>query len=193
MEKEVPLLFAPQKILLKNHQEILLRPAEKSEASQVLQVFAELAKTSPYILMTPEAVQAMTVEDEEKWIEQSNVHPASLFLLAESESEIIGLGSFAGFKDTKRKHRGTLGLTIRPDFHGKGLGTHIMKFLIQAAKSMKSIQSIELSVMEPNHSAFHIYQKLGFKEVGRVPQAFLLKDGSFADDILMQLWVGASR
>lgn len=114
-------------------------------------------------------------------------------MIAEYGTEIVGISSFAAYKDSKRKHRGALGITLHPDFRGQGLGTMKMKSIIENAKKITGLLSIELSVMSPNSTAHNIYKKLGFQQVGHHPKAFLLSDGHFADDILMQLWIGPNN
>lgn len=54
-------------------------------------------------------------------------------------------------------------------------------------------EQLELGVFSDNSSALHLYQKLGFQEVGRMPNAFKLPDGSYSDEIMMVLPFVASR
>ena len=42
-------------------------------------------------------------------------------------------------------------------------------------------------MVEGNDRAYHLYESLGFKECGRVPNANKYDDGTYSDDILMVL------
>jgi ribosomal protein S18 acetylase RimI-like enzyme len=37
------------------------------------------------------------------------------------------------------------------------------------------------AVVRTNHSARHLYEKLGFKQLGTIPGGFLMKDGTYED------------
>ena len=46
-------------------------------------------------------------------------------------------------------------------------------------------EQAELTVVSGNDRAYHLYESLGFKECGRIPNANKYQDGSYADDIHM--------
>ena len=65
-----------------------------------------------------------------------------------------------GFVDD---HTPVLGIALLPDYRGKGLGTQLMKKVIEQAR-MAGFTGISLSVDKRN-SVFSLYQKLGFEIV----------------------------
>ena len=46
-------------------------------------------------------------------------------------------------------------------------------------------KQLELTVMSENRRAINLYERQGFVAVGRMPNAYLMKDGSFCDEISM--------
>lgn len=48
---------------------------------------------------------------------------------------------------------------------------------------------MKLGVFDDNVAAIRLYEKLGFREWGREPHAFKLKDGSYRDEIQMVLFL----
>ena len=48
-------------------------------------------------------------------------------------------------------------------------------------------EQVELTVVGNNHRAYRLYESLGFKECGRIPNANKYGDGTYAEDILMAL------
>ena len=56
-----------------------------------------------------------------------------------------------------------LGIAIKRDFRGRGIGTFLMTTLFQHAKE-RGVRKISLSVM-PENFALKLYQKLGFYKV----------------------------
>jgi len=81
------------------------------------------------------------------------------------------------------KHTAIIGVAIKEGFRDLGLGTEIMKTLIQLGREMK-LKVLMLTAFANNTRAIHVYQKLGFKETGRIPQKFF-KDGNYIDEVLM--------
>ena len=87
-------------------------------------------------------------------------------------------------KGRKTKHRCSIGLAVRKEYHGEGLGTILMEYAIKFAKTA-GYQYIELGVLSDNKTAQGLYKKMGFEEWGRLPNAFILDDGSTLDEITM--------
>lgn len=46
-------------------------------------------------------------------------------------------------------------------------------------------EQLELGVFADNDRALCLYKKMGFEEIGRIPRAFRLPDGSYIDEITM--------
>jgi GNAT superfamily N-acetyltransferase len=57
-----------------------------------------------------------------------------------------------------------LGMAVLADYRGKGIGTALMKTLLEQMK-MKGLKTISLSV-DPNNPAINLYRRFGFIEVG---------------------------
>ncbi|MFT6067922.1 MAG: RimJ/RimL family protein N-acetyltransferase [Bacteriovoracaceae bacterium] len=102
----------------------------------------------------------------------------------------IPVGNFSLMMDPGHlllKEKGTawLGLTIgESDYWGQGVAAKAMEFFEKRALHHKA-KRIELGVFEFNHRAQRFYQKLGYKEIGRL-EKFTWKDGQRFDDIRME-------
>ncbi len=80
-----------------------------------------------------------------------------------------------------------LGIAIHnPDNHGKGYGTDTMRCLLKFCFNILNLHRVELWVMEYNERAIHVYEKVGFKEVGRKRDAHFLQ-GMYHDVIVMDI------
>ena len=67
-----------------------------------------------------------------------------------------------------------------------GLPLRLMERLVQKIKDC-GYEQAELTVVSGNDRAYHLYESLGFKECGRMPNANRYDDGSYSDDIYMVL------
>ena len=55
----------------------------------------------------------------------------------------------------------------------------------QAELQTLGFTQVELGVFADNERAIGLYRKLGFTEMGRIPKAFCLKDGTYRDEAQM--------
>ncbi len=169
----------------KKDKTITLRMIESHEAAAVRATMTEVAASSPYILRTAEDFANMKIEEQVKWIDGHNESERDFLIGAFHEEKIIGLLGFRAFKNEKMKHRGSLGVSLRHEYRGEGVGEILFRRLFELAERIEGLIQIELNVMSENVRAFHLYKKMGFIETGRVPNGFVLSDGSFSDDIAM--------
>ncbi len=98
---------------------------------------------------------------------------------------IIGNIAIRGVgKGRKTAHRCYVGLAVRKEFQGYGLGTILMEKAIKFAKDV-GYEYMELGVLSDNTPARSLYKKMGFIESGCIPGAFRLDDGECLDEIAM--------
>jgi len=74
-----------------------------------------------------------------------------------------------------------IGITIgEPEGRGKGIGYLAIQYLEEQIKQ-NGIKRIELGVFEFNIQAQKLYEKLGYKEIGRIPDFTYWKDKMWTD------------
>lgn len=78
-------------------------------------------------------------------------------------------------------HISNASYAVRSDVRGRHIGEIIVKNCIAKAKEL-GFRILQFNaVVATNIHARHLYQRLGFKELGTIPGGFLMPDGSFAD------------
>ena len=136
--------------------------------------------------------EEITLEDEEKFIEKhvkaiSEHNGMMLFVVA--DGEVMGVCGVE-MKGLADKHIGVLGLSLDASLRGQGLGRILMEsVLTEAARTIERLKIIVLQVKAPNTLAHALYEKLGFKEYGRLPNGSS-QNGELVDEILMYKNVG---
>lgn len=91
-----------------------------------------------------------------------------------------GLHRMAG----RRRHVATLGMGVADDLNGQGVGTALLRALIDAADNWLDIRRIELTVFFDNASAIRLYERHGFEREGLM-RAAALREGRYVDVIAM--------
>jgi ribosomal protein S18 acetylase RimI-like enzyme len=81
-------------------------------------------------------------------------------------------------------HRCQIGISVATDQQGKGIGSLLMKTLLDAAR-LAGFEQMELEVVASNKRAIHLYSRLGFREMGRIPRGFRYREGFYEDLLLM--------
>ena len=69
-----------------------------------------------------------------------------------------------------------LTFSVSPEQQNKGLGKMMLKNVIDEA-TFSNVQSVLLEVRPSNHAAIHLYQKMGFIEVGIRPDYYPDENG----------------
>lgn len=101
------------------------------------------------------------------------------------EKEIIGLAALtpeAGIKVAHKAHLSSV--FIEPEFQKQGVANKLLHAVIEYAQ--QHVEQILLTVVDDNHSAIHLYKKLGFQTYGIEPKA-LKEDMQYSDELLMKL------
>ncbi len=106
----------------------------------------------------------------------------AVYVFAEIGGRVVASSSIK-FNSGHEAHTSTLGIAISKGYRGIGLGTLLMKELINQAKRFGK-KLIILEAFEKNPCARRLYDKVGFREVGRVPKK-LFHRGKYQAAIVM--------
>lgn len=78
-------------------------------------------------------------------------------------------------------HISNASYAVRSNLRGRHIGEFIVKDSINRAREL-GFKILQFNaVVATNIHARHLYQRLGFKELGTIPQGFRMPDGSFED------------
>ena len=179
------MIFNEEKYTL-NGREIVLRCAGEEDADTLIDYLKKVTGETDFLLCYPDEV-SYTTDSEIAFISNNNESETDMLMLAFVDGKYAGNCSFRSVGKHRRfKHRADLGIALFLEYTGFGLGQLMLKSLLNKMKDM-GYEQAELEVASGNDRAYHVYEKLGFKEVGRTPNAFKYDDGTYADEIKMVL------
>ena len=100
------------------------------------------------------------------WSERSVVseleNPLSLWLVAREEEQVVGyIGSQSVLGESDM-----MNVAVHPDARRRGIGEALIHALVEALKA-RGNHCLTLEVRASNAPAIALYEKLGFKEIGR--------------------------
>jgi RimJ/RimL family protein N-acetyltransferase len=149
---------------------VTFRYPQITDAPQVAEYSNELNITSPFMLFPDEWISAEATVDYLQRIQTKQQKGESVYIFACCEEELIGRVNI-NLQEGVQRHLGELGISVRQDWRNLGLGTALINLVIKLAREkLPSLELIQLTVFANNDQAIHLYQKLGFKEFGRLPR-----------------------
>jgi putative acetyltransferase len=107
------------------------------------------------------------------------------FVTAVVEGKLVGNSEVSirlgGYED----HVGNIGIAIKKGYRDIGIGTEMMRTLINQGQTM-GLRIFTLTAFADNKRAIHLYEKLGFCKTGTIPKK-IYKRGKYIDEIIMTL------
>ncbi len=164
--------------------ELIIRYPNKDDAQLMREYINTLSEERTFIRFQGEKV---SLEEETKYLNSQLERirkKETVHLLVLSNNKIIGISSI-DMKDRVNKHVGEFGISIAKDYRGEGLGTLLMKFVVdEAVKNIPQLEIITLGVFSNNSLAIEMYRKFGFVEYGDLPNGVKFGD-KYVDHIYM--------
>jgi len=112
------------------------------------------------------------------------VDPNAHLLLACAGDDVVGqLGLYVS-ANPRRRHVGDIGMGVRDDWQGKGVGGKLLAAALELADGWLQLRRIELQVYADNVAGIALYARHGFVEEGR-HRDFAFRDGAFVDAVSM--------
>jgi len=163
-------------VRLKDGRDVRVRFLNLEDKEKLVEMFASMSNEALEWGMPP-----YTREVIERWMSNiQNLIP----LVAEHNSRIVGYAWIYKFVHPRRKGTGDLAMYLHQDFQNLGLGTAMLKHLLELAKR-GGMHRISLHVVADNKIAVHFYEKFGFKVEGVMKDSYLGADGKYHDEIAM--------
>jgi len=157
---------------------ITIRRAAVSDAEAVQATFA-----SPKAMAGTLQLPFPSLEKWRKWL--ADVSADDYVLVAEVAGEVVGnLGLHVASKSPRRRHAGALGMSVRDDWHGRGVGTALLAAAVDLADNWLNYRRLELTVYTDNAVALALYRRFGFEIEGTL-KSYAFRGGRYIDAYTM--------
>ncbi len=101
-------------------------------------------------------------------------------LVACMDEEVVGHLGLETFTRPRRRHVGEIGMAVRDDWQGQGVGTALMEAVLDLADNWLDLTRIELSVYTDNAAGIALYEKFGF-EIEGTHRRYAFRNGDYVD------------
>lgn len=174
------MLYPSRTITLKDGRTAILRvPDPVKDAAPLAKYLKDTAAESPFVLAYPEE-RNFTPEKEEAFLRAVLDSPNDLMIVCEADGRIAGNCHLTFHGLQKIAHRASVAVALYKEFWGLGIGTAMFEQMIAAAKE-KGIMQLELEYVQGNNRGRALYEKMGFRFTGVIPDAIRLRDGTLLD------------
>ncbi|MBI5222854.1 GNAT family N-acetyltransferase [Candidatus Micrarchaeota archaeon] len=162
-----------------------IRPPKKSDSIKAyLDFISELIDENAFLLINKKP----TMKEQKVWFKErlSNVKKGKEILLCVWDGERHAGNCSAKKEMWKNDQNVEIGLALRKEYRGKGLGEKLLREIIELARKKFKPKNIYLRVFDENKIAQNLYHKIGFREIARFPN-WVLHDGKYQDAVYMLL------
>lgn len=164
---------------------ITYREPEVEDAQKIVDFYNYVGGETTYLSFEKDEYPLDTdgqVED----ILSTKKQPASIMLLAMDGDEIAGIGTIHSGNKIKARHQGELGIVVAKKYQAQGIGSEIIRKLIDFCRGNGITTRIQLDTRCDNEVAVKLYEKFGFEIEGRLKNTTLL-NGEYFDLYVMGL------
>jgi RimJ/RimL family protein N-acetyltransferase len=164
----------------KNGKKVTLRAPKWGDLDDYLHFINGLVEEKAMIMMN----EKQTRDSEIGWISQllSTVERDKIVaLIAEVDGRLVGSCEITP-KRGYLSHLGSLGISLLDGHREIGIGQEMMLEAEKQARRL-GVEVVELEVFAANARAIHVYEKVGYKVTGRVPDA-IKWDNRYMDSLI---------
>jgi putative acetyltransferase len=157
--------------------EVTVRKAEPSDAEAISKCY-----TAPLVIRNTLQLPYRSLESVRAQLTKSG--EGDHLLVGVIDGEVVGMIGLHITLRPRLNHKGEIGMMVRDDWQGKGVGAAMMRAVIDLADKWLNLVRIELVVFTDNESAIALYRKFGFEIEGTL-RKYAFRDGEFVDAYAM--------
>ena len=166
---------------------IIYRKVQEADAEQIVAFYNYVGGETNYLSFDKDEYP-LNVEAQIQSIRALENNQTNIMLLALDGEEIVGIATINSTYKMKSRHTGEFGIVIAKRYQGKGIGTELMKQLIEWARGNGITKKISLITRADNVIAVALYMKMGFKVEGCIKNQALI-NGTYYDAYMMGLFL----
>jgi putative acetyltransferase len=165
---------------------IEVRAAELSDAEALTRIYADRNAYSQTLQLPFQSL--------ELWRRRltTNDNTQITLVATVAAGELVGNLGPTRLTRPRRAHVGEIGMGVRDDWQGKGVGSALLQAALDLADNWLGLRRIELHVYADNDRAIALYRKVGFEAEG-THRAYAIRDGAYVDSLSMARLIEGPR
>ena len=107
-----------------------------------------------------------------------------VFAAVLEDGTLIGTAGLNVHPNPRMRHGATLGILVHTGYQNMGVGTALMKAVLDLADNWLMLVRVELEVFADNERAIYLYEKFDFEKEGLLRMS-VVRDGQYRDNYKM--------
>ena len=179
--------MTPAKIAfkLRDGRAALLRSPREDEAAALLAYVSQVAGETDFMMRYPEEYADFTLERERAFLRAANESPNQVMLVCAADGKLVGSCQLLFRTGLKDRHRARVAIGILREYWSLGIGTQMFRTMLDMARARGGVRQVELDFIEGNDRARRLYERMGFRITGVMPDAVRLRDGRLLNEYMM--------
>ena len=136
--------------------DIIIRHAEPDDAEAIHRILNGPRATAGTLQLPLQSVEGVR----ERFF--SGASETLRHLVACADGEVVGHLGLETFTRPRRRHVGEIGMAVRDDWQGKGVGSALMEDALDLADDWLDLTRLEVTVYADNAAGIALYEKFGF-------------------------------
>lgn len=161
---------------------IMIRKYQEQDWAQVWGVLEPVFRLGQTYAFAPDMSET---EAHKAWVEA----PQQTFV-AEAEGQVVGTYYIKPNQPGQGAHVCNCGYVVAGDQRGRGIAAQMCRHSLAQAGEMGFLAMQYNLVVATNLDAVHLWQKMGFEVVGRLPKAFRHPQQGLVDALVLYQWLG---
>lgn len=178
----------------KSGRQVVVRPLQQHDTAVLMEFMNEVSAEDTFLLVSGEEISHA---QENQYVFNVLQHSAAgnmVKLLAFIDDVLVGTVDVRRMTENRKRslHVGEVGLIVRKNYRGDGIGDRLMQLIIQEAKKLPNMRILRLWVFEPNYLAKRLYHRHGFELCGGVPEGIWYRDRYVKHELMCRKLVASS-
>lgn len=162
----------------------MLRAFDESDLPLFLEIDRDMRNQ---LYMNDDIPFPPTFKQARTFLEQLDASKGEYIFAVEDLATRSFIGTVSVYKTNWLNRSTTIGISLHSDWQSQGFGTEIMHTLLQFVFNQMNIRKVKLQVLDFNHRAIRLYEKLGFEVEGTLKQE-VFRNNSYHDVMVMALF-----
>lgn len=179
------MIYDETEFQLKDGRNARLRSPTEEDGEEMLRFIIRASGETDYLMKYPEEYADFTLEQEKAFLNEAYRSENAMMIACVVDGKIAGNCQISFRTGKKDGHRASVAIALLQEFWGLGIGTKMFEEMLRAAGERGDVRQLELDFVEGNSRARGLYEKMGFRITGVIPDAIRMKDGSFVNEYMM--------
>ncbi|MCR5138290.1 MAG: GNAT family N-acetyltransferase [Oscillospiraceae bacterium] len=179
------MIYDETEFQLKDGRNARLRSPTEEDGEEMLRFVIRASGETDYLMKYPEEYADFTLEQEKAFLNEAYRSENAMMIACVVDGKIAGNCQISFRTGKKDGHRASVAIALLQEFWGLGIGTKMFEEMLRAAGERGDVRQLELDFVEGNSRARGLYEKMGFRITGVIPDAIRMKDGSFVNEYMM--------